>query len=363
MSQPILRLVLPGDEATSEKPPFMLSDLPVTDQWLAIKAPVCNALEMLQELLPDAAKNVERASQELTDRFKKLAQSAGTQGDIVQDLVASIGSISLENKQVSLDEFIRLFSQTLDDSVSKMLFVSKKALSMVYSMDDAITNLQEIEKFSKKIQEINKQSNLLALNALIEAARAGAQGQGFAVVAEEVKKLASQVAALSDDMRKRTGIIMRSVTNGFDVLKEVATTDMNSNIQAKDTLEALMQGLLKQSESSMKIMKDSAHTSREISSSIQGMIVDLQFQDRNTQIIDNAAAIIGECIEIFDVLEKKAKESPHNLYDAKQHADAQQAVDAILNVIKLGDIRRRYKELLGHAAEAGAHMHQDVELF
>jgi methyl-accepting chemotaxis protein len=337
----------------------------MVDETLALINAGGGALKMLVALLPESAKNVENASYDLTDRFKKLADSSNQQSDMVQALLVNIGSIALEDRQVSIEEFIGLFSKTLDDSISKMLFVAKKALAMVYNMDDAIRNLNEITVFSRRIQDITKQSNLLALNALIESARAGEAGKGFAVVANEVKLLSGEIASLSDHMRNRTDLIMKSVVEGFSVLKEVATTDMNDNIMAKDTLEALMQGLVKQSEASIRVMQSSANSSRDISNSIQGMIVDLQFQDRNTQVIENAVDVIRCCLSMLDEIEKKAQP----LAGADHAVGTKNAAEAILAVIKLGEIRQRYYDLLQQsgvtlsAKPTTSSAFADVELF
>lgn len=342
----------------------------VIDETLALAGAGGSALQAVAEMLPSAARTVEDASQALTERFKKLAQHSSAQSDVVQALLATIGTIPMEDKVLTLEEFTQIFRTTLDDSVVKMLSVSKKALSMVYSMEDAIKHLREIEKFSRQIQAITKQSNLLALNALIEASRAGEMGRGFGVVANEVKLLATQVAALSDNMRERTGIIMKSVLDGFNVLKEVATTDMNANILAKDTLEALLQGLIAQSRETMSVMSHSAATSREISDSIQGLIVDLQFQDRNTQVTENAVDIIGQCLKMFDDIRHKAEVLRDD--GAVESSGIQAAVESILAVIKMSDIRKRYEEILrqngivrAKTAEdaAGQNHQQDVELF
>lgn len=348
-----LRILAAEEEHTLPSPAHTV--LPAMNQagvelaqdMLVIKSSAGSALDMLTELLPDAARRVEHASYELTDKFKLLANIASSQSDIVQALVANVGSVIVEDKKMSLEEFVAMFSKTLDDSVTKMLFVSKKALSMVYSMDDAIKNLREITRFSKKIQEITKQTNLLALNALIESARAGEAGKGFGVVASEVKALSQEIAILSDDMRDRTASILRNVTSGFEILKEVATTDMNDNIAAKDTLESLMKGMLKQSEETLQVMQQSADSSREISASIQGMIMELQFQDRNSQITQNAVDIIQECLKMFDAVSQKA------IVIAGQGAcnppEVRHAVETLMGVIKLGDIRARFQEFLNRS--------------
>lgn len=370
MSENVVRLLSNGHNASHMEE----EALPVLNETMGLVIAGGAALKMLTTLLPDAAKDVETASHDLTARFKTLAESAGSQGEMVQALLSTIGTIEVGDKRLPLDEFIAMFSKTLDDAISKLLFVSKKALSMVYSMDDAIKNLHEIENFSKKIQALTKQSNLLALNATIEAQRAGEVGKAFSVVASEVKTLSKEVATLSEDMRTRTNIIMKSVVEGFNVLKEVATTDMNSNIMAKDTLESLMQGMVKQSGESMNVMRQSAGTSKDISQSIQGMIVNLQFQDRNTQITDNAVGIIRHCLEVFeDILNKERAMMAHGTLMADMPA-VQQAIDAVASSIKLGDIRQKYMEILhreGAIKDAGlkepdskqGNQNQDIELF
>jgi len=327
-----------------------------------------SALRMLMTLLPEAAGKVENASQDLTLRFKELAGSAGVQGEMLQALISTIGTIEVEGKRVSVEDFAHLFGETLDDSISKMLFVSKQALAMVYNMDDAIRNLKEIEQFSRQIQAITKQSNLLALNALIESSRAGSAGRGFGVVAEEMKVLSGEIATLSSSMRSRTGRIMTSMVGAFELLKDVSTNDMEDNIKAKDRLESLLQGIIRQGEESMRVMQESAATSRNISESISGMVVNLQFQDRNTQVTENAIAIIGECLALLDAIGHKA-EVLHNDADIAQMPEVQNAVSSILSVIKLGDIRQRYMEILKHigvlaqGANESLPLTEDVELF
>ena len=342
----------------------------VSEDALALAQAGGAALKTLTEILPEAAQNVEKASCDLTERFKNLAYSSTMQSDMMQALVANVDTIALGDEKITMNDFIALFSKTLDESISKLLFVSKKALAMVYNIDDAIRNLHEIGVFSKKIQDITKQSNLLALNALIEAARAGEAGKGFAVVAHEVKLLSGEIASLSENMRARTDIIMKSVVDGFEVLKEVATTDMNANIVAKDTLEALMQGLLTQNEESMKVMNQSAASSRRISHDIQGLIVDLQFQDRNTQITENSVSIIFQCLGMLEAIEQKVK-SVQTDADHEDSVQFHKAVESIMSVIKLGDIKKRYEVILrGGTMEGGGDStlespssHQDIELF
>lgn len=290
------------------------------------------ALELLESLLPEAAKDVERASCDLTERFRVLARSATEQSNIIENLLTTVGSIELKDQKISLEEFVNLFNTTLNDAIGKLLFVSKSAISMVYSMEDTIKNLQEIDGFSKQVQAITKQTKLLALNAAIEAAHAGKAGESFSVVAEEVKEVANKIAGLSESMSMRTNAIQSNIANSYDVLKEVATIDMNANLQTKETLEQLIGGLGMQNERTMEVMQQSAHMSREIAQTIQSMVVNLQFQDKNTQMMDNAVRIVNQCLSLFDFCRGEAHDT----------SLIQSMADTITAVITLGEIRVRY---------------------
>lgn len=325
-------------------PPYSAPDVPLEQEMIGLLSVGIHAMEILMELLPGAAKDVETASTDLTERFRNLANSAHTQSEVVQALVRSIDGIPLEDRKVSLDEFITLFSKTLDGAISQMLFISKKAVSMVYTMDEAIKNLHEIEIFTKKIQAITKQSNLLALNALIESERAGEVGKGFGVVAHEVKALSAEIATLSTIMSERTEVITRSVKNGYVMLQEVATIDMNDNILAKETLDELMTGLVKQSEEIRDVMQESAKSSDDISHTIQSMIMQFQFQDRNSQMTENSVLIIGRFLEMLQHVKEHMSIGENMEVPFDQMPATRRMMEEMLSVIKLGDIRKHYRE-------------------
>ncbi|SPE33164.1 putative Methyl-accepting chemotaxis sensory transducer [Candidatus Sulfopaludibacter sp. SbA3] len=80
---------------------------------------------------------------------------------------------------------------------------------------------QEIGKVTETITEISSQTNLLALNATIEAARAGSAGKGFAVVANEIKELAKQTAAATEDIKSRIAGVQSSTSGGIAEIGKV----------------------------------------------------------------------------------------------------------------------------------------------
>jgi len=116
------------------------------------------------------------------------------------------------------------------------------------AMDDISANAQQITKIAKDIEDIAFQTNILSLNASVEAARAGASGKGFAVVANEVKQLAAKSAeaaqratAMVNNTKAiiQTGVVLTADTAG----SLQAISDVSTQISAiSDQLAAAVQG-------------------------------------------------------------------------------------------------------------------------
>jgi len=256
--------------------------------WVAFSRPSSSLIEVVCSKLNDAAALIESSTLELNEKFKELASGARSQSKIVQQVVDRSNSLEVDGKEISILEFSDIFNESLADAIEKVLRISKLAISMVYSLDDAIEAIQEIEKFNGRIQAINKQTNLLSLNATIESARAGEAGKGFAVVSDEVRSVSKEINILSVEMSEKIGQVGNSVRKGYETLQEVATTDMSGSIRTKDTLDILMEALINQTEEFKVILGDAAAQSEKTSQVMSNMIVGMQFQDKTMQYVQNS---------------------------------------------------------------------------
>lgn len=249
--------------------------IPAVAARVAITASV---MDMLQRVLPEMSHLVTDNVGTLGESFTGLAASSMDQGRHIEAIVTLAQSLNVDGDKITLDEFNRLFSETLSDVIEKILQVSTMAMEMTFSMDDAIKTLDSIDANITDIQEVTKQTNMLALNALIEAERAGEYGRGFSVVAQEVKQISNRIASVSISIRDRIGTIDSTMRSGYDKLRQLATTDMSGNILAREKLEKLSSALFQQNENFKMVLGESAKKSQEIAGNINKLTVSLQFR-------------------------------------------------------------------------------------
>jgi methyl-accepting chemotaxis protein len=156
---------------------------------------------------------VSAAAEEMSINMKNVAESTDGMSHTIRNVAASVEE---------MNQTIREIAKNAEKSAT----VANEAANLVEVSNSKISNLgsaaDEIGKVIEVIQDIAEQTNLLALNATIEAARAGEAGKGFAVVATEVKELAKQTAAATDDIRARIEAMQASTGEAVDSIKAIS---------------------------------------------------------------------------------------------------------------------------------------------
>ena len=171
-------------------------------------------------------------------------------------------------------------------------------MGLVETMDVIENEVQAILGILGEIESISKQTNLLALNAAIEAARAGEAGRGFAVVADEVRALSQRTNLFSQQIRGRMDSVHGSLNSANESIYSVASMDMNFALESKHRVQATMERIAEINKTMARSAQGINEHAERVAEGVNGAVTALQFQDMTTQLIGHAQAGMNATHEI-----------------------------------------------------------------
>ena len=211
----------------------------ITEEYIGDFSPIKASIEKIAHSLNrtlysiiEAANEVTSNSDTVSSGAQALSQGSSEQAEAIERLAASIEHLSndvISNAREAED------ANTTVARVSQWIETSNQEMQkMVSAMNDIRNTSTEIVKIIKTIEDIAFQTNVLALNASVEAARAGAAGKGFAVVAEQVRNLAAKSSEAAKDTAALIESSIEAVKNGRSIADETAQSLVNVVEGAKD---------------------------------------------------------------------------------------------------------------------------------
>ena len=227
------------------------------DQMASASAQIASTSEQAARNNETAATGVEETTStmhEMSANIQNVAKNSQSQASSVTETSASVEQMvtSIQRIANTAKQFVELSEKTrkavnlgldaVERSVKGTDDINRAIIRSADTISALGTRVEDIGKIVDVIDEIAEQTNLLALNAAIEAARAGEQGMGFAVVAEEVRKLAERSAKSTKEIAELISGIQKEAQEAVKVMEkstQLVEKGVEMSKQVGDTLKAI----------------------------------------------------------------------------------------------------------------------------
>ncbi len=259
------------------------------------------------------------------------------------------------------EKFTSKTSETLRQFVDSVIKNSRVAMGLVEMTDRIATQMREVRGRLGEIEGIAKQTNLLALNAAIEAARAGEAGRGFAVVADEVRDLSGRTNHFSKQIRDALTAMQVHIEEAETAINQMAAQDMNFALTSKSDVEQAMEGIQKMNRRTGESVAELNVIAEQVESSVNQAVMSLQFQDMVTQLLGH----VLRRLDILDEVVGDEQKMASVLMDASDPESTVLALDALRDhVDTLSQKLSSLKQSVNHnPVRQTGYSSGDVELF
>ena len=204
---------------------------------------------------------------------------------------ASVQTVASAAEEMS--NSIREISQQLHEAVAVAGDARTRVGHTVEIIDYLGAASREIDEVVKVVNSIAEQTNLLALNATIEAARAGEAGKGFAVVASEVKKLASETARATEEIAETIGSIQSRTTDAVTAVNEIS--------QVMDRMNQISEGIASAVEEQSAAVSEIAQSAGQAAQGTEEMTRSIHAVSQAVgNSAESARALAGAAVELRD---------------------------------------------------------------
>ncbi len=269
----LVRKTLDTTRAKEAQVSHLLSTMQrVSQEAEGIAEQVASASGRFSKQLAALSCNAEQEQRQMSS----MASSIRDMGDAASEVASSAASASEGTDKANVEA--ERGAQMVKDSIAAIQHVNATAASMLANMQTLGTQAEAVGQILSVISDIADQTNLLALNAAIEAARAGEAGRGFAVVADEVRKLAEKTMHATGDVEKNIAGMQQAVQTSIQGMEEAAqhvrhATDLAH--KSGSTLQTIV-GLVGDSSGQVGTITENARrqlqTTRQVTESVEKTI-------------------------------------------------------------------------------------------
>lgn len=263
------------------------------------------ALLHISSSMNDVMRNISASSQtvtssagDLANAAQQLAEGSGTQAAAVEELVATATSVAEQVEESKKDAL-----QSAEET-QKVTAMMEQSQDKMQEMMEAVQKIHETSKqvvgIIATIEEIADQTNLLSLNASIEAARVGEAGKGFAVVADEIGKLAQESSKAANMTRELIGVSMEEINKGNQIADHVMDS-LKTAVEAVDNVNGMIQKTAGNAADQAQSMEQIRVGIEEISQGVQDNSAIAEESSATSEELASQATLLNELVQHFEL--------------------------------------------------------------
>ena len=273
--------------------------------------------QQLMEEMTDAMARVKNSSGEMHNSAHKVMGDTQKVAAAAEESQASLSTVSSAAEELAVS--IKSISEEMNRSLSATSDAVNAGSDAQHKIDSLSTAVERIGEVAAVISDIAEQTNLLALNATIEAARAGEAGKGFAVVASEVKSLANQTAKSTEEISTQISEIQSSTHAAVSSFVNIS----NALKRVQETAETIASAIDSQSLATQEIAHNTDETKtagEEVSRSVVSVSEEATRTSNLTsdmnEIVSNVSKMVEELsADLVKVVRTSTEEANRQLSD------------------------------------------------
>ncbi len=233
------------------------------------------------EQMSRAIEGVAKGAQEQAKAISKASQVTTRINTAIEQVTSNAQAVTRDSAEAA--RYSRDGAKTVKDTIVGMETIRAKVGLSANKVEEMGTRSEEIGAIVETIEDIASQTNLLALNAAIEAARAGEQGKGFAVVADEVRKLAERSSLATKEIAALIKGIQKTVSEAVSAMKESAS-EVEAGVVRANSAGVVLDNILTAAESVYKQAEDAGTAAAKVSAAASELV----------EAVDTVSAVIEE---------------------------------------------------------------------
>lgn len=240
-------------------------------------------IPVLTSQLTEVIDQTEQAVMEIGEKFMNIAQRTRSQSQNATKAISGLAGQEGQDNRTILD----MSKEALQEVIGNLKGVVTIAGQSLTAMEMVKKYIHQVKQLVDEFEYITKQTNLLALNAAIEAARAGEHGRGFAVVADEVRKLSDRSSKAADKIHHLINSVESNIQEIYQKTQFGMSESDRITLEAEHTVKDTMSRIDGTMQTIRQDITQLADESRFLSRDISNIIVSMQFQDITRQRIEH----------------------------------------------------------------------------